>query len=165
MRPLLPALLFALACASPVLAETVSEKAANDDTLSAPAGDPEMEAAFAKARQTWPQFLRAFEAGDGKARNFSVKLKVVDGTQVEYFWTSNLRQAGDAFDADLNNEPESVKNVKFGQTMHFRDNEIYDWMYFADGKMVGNFTLCVLLKHEPADEAESFKKSYGLTCQ
>jgi len=154
-----------LAFTAPVVAESVSEKAASDETIAVPAGDPEMEAAFAKARQTWPQFLKTFEAGDGKARNFSVKLKVVDGTQVEYFWTSNLRRAGEAFDAEINNEPESVKNVKFGQTMHFKADDIYDWMYFADGRMVGNYTLCVLLKREPADEAESFKKSYGLSCE
>lgn len=167
MRRFFPslALYLALAGTAPAHAESVGEKAADDGTISVPAGDPQMEAAFAEARRTWPQFLAAFEAGDGKAKNFSVKLKVVDGTQVEYFWTMNLRRAGEGFEAEINNEPESVKTVKFGQTMHFKPDEIYDWMYFAGGKMIGNVTLCVLLTREPADEAESFKKSYGLACR
>jgi len=60
--------------------------------------------------------------------------------------------------------PRLVKKVKVGQTIRFREDEIVDWLYQQDGKMIGNFTACTLLKREPPKEAAAFMKQVGLRC-
>jgi uncharacterized protein YegJ (DUF2314 family) len=53
---------------------------------------------------------------------------------------------------------------KFGQTITFKEDEIVDWLYLEDGKMIGNFTACAMLKREPPQEAEKFIRQFGLRC-
>ena len=57
-----------------------------------------------------------------------------------------------------------AKTVKFGQIITFVERQIVDWLYMDNGRMQGNFTLCVLLKREPPDQAKAFMKQYGLSC-
>ena len=54
--------------------------------------------------------------------------------------------------------------MKFGQVIEFSESEIVDWLYTENGKMIGNFTACALLKREPPDQLEAMKKQYGLSC-
>ncbi|MGH8105051.1 MAG: DUF2314 domain-containing protein [Arenimonas sp.] len=49
--------------------------------------------------------------------------------------------------------------------MEFKKDEIVDWTYTKDGKMIGNFTACVLLKHEPEASRKEFQDAYGLECE
>jgi hypothetical protein len=30
--------------------------------------------------------------------------------------------------------------------------------------MIGNYTACAIIKHEPIEDAEAFKRQYGLSC-
>ena len=51
-----------------------------------------------------------------------------------------------------------------GQVIEFAENEIVDWLYLEDGKMIGNFTACALIKREPPEQAAAFMKQYGMSC-
>ncbi len=43
--------------------------------------------------------------------------------------------------------PRRSHNVTMGQTIHFTRADIGDWMYFQNGKIIGNATACPALAH------------------
>lgn len=129
-------------------------------------GDPAMEAARAKARAGVDGFLALAARPPAGAGKFAVKLAVRDGEMVEYFWISNFvdRDGNGAYVGLLDNTPRMVRNVKQGQAMSFRRDDIVDWMYVERGAIKGNFTACALLSKESPAEREKFMKTYGLNC-
>jgi uncharacterized protein YegJ (DUF2314 family) len=147
-----------------------------------PKGDPAMTAAFARAAAGLDGFLAKWRNPPPGAERFSVKLGLRDtpgapgyaivrpdtdsGTSgfVEWFWTNDLRAEATGFSAKLSNEPEDLRNVAFGQIIHFTRQDIGDWMYFQNGKIVGNATACPALAHASAEERRQMKEEYGLAC-
>ncbi len=150
---------------APAHAETLKQKANRDGLLFARKGDPQMNAAFAKAQQTLPAFVEALDGGLAGATAFAVKVPVTDGGRTEYFWINGLSHRGNQFTGTINNRPEMVRNVQFGQQITFSGNRIRDWGYYLDGKLQGNFTTCVLLSHKDPAQAQELKDQIGLLCQ
>jgi uncharacterized protein YegJ (DUF2314 family) len=145
-------------------AQTISEKAQRDDIVNVSKDDPTMLAAMRKGRSTLSSFLTLSQAPEPKMEGFSVKVAVRDHGQVEYFWITPFERKDGQFSGAINNRPRSVRNVSFGQTITFAENEIVDWMYMDDGKMKGSYTTCAILKKEPRAEADAMMKQYGLAC-
>lgn len=156
-----------LACLtlSPAFAETVTQKAGRDGIFKAKDDDPAMKAAFAKAQETLPGFIEALDGKIDGASDFAVKVPIVQGIQTEYFWLNELSHRGDRFTGKINNRPELVGNVTFGQQLTFLRSRIRDWGYYRDGKLQGHFTTCVLLAKEDPREAQELKDQIGLTCE
>jgi uncharacterized protein YegJ (DUF2314 family) len=143
-------------------AETLLERAERDGIAYVAKDDAEMAAAMRKARETLPGFLKLARAPQPTMRGFAVKVAVLEGDDAEFFWITPFEQRKNEFAGRINNTPQLVKKVKFGQTIPFRAEEIVDWLYQDGGTMQGNFTACVLLRREPRDEAEKFMKYLGL---
>jgi uncharacterized protein YegJ (DUF2314 family) len=145
-----------------------------------PKGDPAMTAAFARAAAGLDEFFAKWRNPPVGAERFSVKIGLTDAPGapgyaivrpgggapgfVEWFWTNHLRAEATGFSAQLSNEAESLHNVSFGQTIHFARQDIGDWMYFQNGKIVGNATACPALAHASAEERRQMKEEYGLAC-
>jgi uncharacterized protein YegJ (DUF2314 family) len=68
------------------------------------------------------------------------------------------------FSGTLDNDPDTVTTIKFGDTISFDEREIVDWLYLDGRRLKGNFTLCVLLRRSPRAEAEAVMTKYGLEC-
>jgi uncharacterized protein YegJ (DUF2314 family) len=83
---------------------------------------------------------------------------------IEWFWMHALRTKGGGFVAELGNEPDTLRHVRFGETIHFSRQDIGDWMYFQNGKIVGNATACPALAHASSKERRQMKEKYGLDC-
>ena len=83
---------------------------------------------------------------------------------VEWFWVNNLHADDAGFSGRLANDPESLHNVSLGQTIHFTKEDIGDWMYRQDGKIIGNATACAALAHASAEEQQQVKEQYGIDC-
>jgi uncharacterized protein YegJ (DUF2314 family) len=145
-------------------AETLLERAKRDGIAYVEKDDAEMAAAMRRARDTLPEFLKLARAPRPTMRAFAVKVAVVEGDETEFFWIAPFEQRKSEFTGRINNTPQLVKKLRFGQTINFREDEIVDWLYQDGGKMIGNFTACVLLKREPRNEAEQFMKELGLRC-
>ena len=145
-------------------AQTISEKAQRDDIVNMSEDDPTMSAAMRKARSTLSGFLTLAQAPEPKMEGFSVKVGVRDHGQVEYFWITPFEHKDGRFSGVVNNRPRTVRNVTFGQSITFAENEIVDWMYMDHGKMKGSFTTCAILKREPRADADAMMKQYGLAC-
>jgi uncharacterized protein YegJ (DUF2314 family) len=144
---------------------SLMDKARRDDVALVEKGDPDMAAAFRKARETLPEFLALARAPRPTASKLAVKIAIPAGDDDEYFWVTQFAQRGDKYAGRINNTPRAAKQVSFGQVIEFSEAEIVDWLYMEDGKMRGNFTACALLKREPPDQIEAMRKQYGLSCE
>ena len=97
---------------------------------------------------------------------FAVKIGIpATKDQVEYFWIGPFTHENGRFSGKIDNKPEIVDSVKFGDTITFDQDRIVDWTYVANGRMKGNFTACVLFKREPREEAQAIIAKYGMDCQ
>jgi uncharacterized protein YegJ (DUF2314 family) len=145
-------------------AETLLERAERDGIAYVAKDDAEMAAAMRKAREGLPEFLKLARSPRPTMRAFAVKVAITEGDETEFFWIAPFTQLKNEFSGEINNTPQLVKKVKLGQTITFKEDEIVDWLYQDRGRMRGNFTACVLLKREPPEEAEEFRKELGLRC-
>ncbi|MEW4451811.1 DUF2314 domain-containing protein [Bremerella sp. JC817] len=117
--------------------------------------EAEMQAAIAQAKSSVNQFIDTLHSGNGE--NFSVKVAIQDGDEVEHMWLSNVKYADGKFTGTIDNAPDMISNVQMGQQWTVPKNEISDWMFIRDRKMHGNFTIRPLLKTFPEDEAAQFR--------
>jgi uncharacterized protein YegJ (DUF2314 family) len=148
----------------PYASGTLMDKARRDDVALVEKNDPDMAAAFRKARETLPEFLALAHAPRPTASKLAVKIAIAAGDDDEYFWVAQFAPRGDKYGGKINNTPRAAKQVKLGQLVEFSEAEIVDWLYMEGGKMHGNFTACALLKREPPDQLEAMKKQFGLSC-
>jgi uncharacterized protein YegJ (DUF2314 family) len=103
--------------------------------------DAAVNGAIARARAEIDTFiarLRHPAAGDS---GFSVKAPITDGKETEHFWLTGVTFDGAAFHGTINNTPEYVHTVQFGQAWTMGKAEASDWMYVSDGKLVGGYTI------------------------
>ena len=121
--------------------------------------DPEMVAAISKARQTVGQFIAAMENPTSVQENFSVKVLVEEGDAGEHMWLLPVRLEGSTFVGTLSNEPVEVTHVEIGDELRVEKNEISDWMYVDQGKVVGGFSLRVLMERASPAEREAMQKA------
>jgi uncharacterized protein YegJ (DUF2314 family) len=145
-------------------AQSISERAERDDIVNVSKDDPAMLTAMAKARSSLSGFLTLAQAPEPKMEDFSVKVAVRDQERVEYFWIAPFERRDGGFSGRINNQPRTIGNVTFGQTITFAQAEIVDWTYIDDGRMKGSFTTCAILKREPRAEANAMMKHYRLEC-
>src|SRR5262245_25919172 len=101
-----------------------------------------MAIAYKKARETLPEFLALVRAPRPSIKGFAVKVPIPygRGNDAEFFWISPFEERDGKFRGRINNEPRLAQSVKNGQIISFLENDIVDWLYHEDGKMVGNFT-------------------------
>lgn len=105
--------------------------------------DPAMVAAVKKAKETWPQFVEAFEAEAGE--NFSVKAPVTYGDNTEFIWISVTSFEGDKIYGKLGNDPSDLGPLKLGSNVSVSLDDLNDWIYIdPNGDMKGGHTINVV---------------------
>jgi uncharacterized protein YegJ (DUF2314 family) len=133
-------------------------ESSKDKTISVAGDDAEMNAAIEKARSTLPVFWKTFDKPMNGEYAFSLKVKITDANGIEHFWVDKIeRNAGKIF-ANVGNDPNTVKSVKFGQRIEVLEADITDWMFLRNGKIVGNYTIRPLLKSMPKEKADKVKE-------
>jgi uncharacterized protein YegJ (DUF2314 family) len=151
---------------------------------SVPKADPAMSAAFARAAAGLDGFFAKLSDPPRGAERFSVKIGLMDAPGrlgytivrpdsapdmddgvIEWFWVNALRTEGTGFSGKIANDPEYLHNVSAGQMIHFARQDIGDWMYFQNGKIIGNATACPALAHASAAEQRLMAEKYGFDCK
>ncbi|MEM0965383.1 MAG: DUF2314 domain-containing protein [Verrucomicrobiota bacterium] len=133
-----------------------NESSNNPDTLfRGDYDDSQMEDAMSSARSSLDTFRSAFRDGEGEL--YSIKVAIRDGDNIEYFWLVDVEIQGTGFKGTLDNEPQIVSNVSFGDKVTAEGNDLSDWLYIIDGKMHGNYTIRVMLPGMPPEEAEFYE--------
>jgi uncharacterized protein YegJ (DUF2314 family) len=130
---------------------------AEDKIVSIDSEDAEMNAAIDKARASLDGFWQKFADHGPNEDVFQIKLKLTDGTSIEHFWCGNIEGDEQAATCAIDNEPQTVKNVKIGQRIPVEPEKISDWMYIRDEKIVGGATIRALLKYLPTEEANELR--------
>ena len=149
-----------------------------ENVVSVPTRDRAMMAAYAKAAAGFEDFLAAWRNPPSEATDFAVKVGLTDSNEepgfavirpgsrhrgnIEYVWLENLKENGDGFTG----QPVSIEhleNIRLNDTVHFTKADIADWMYYLDGKVVGNATACAALKHGSWSTRRAVKKM-GIDC-
>jgi uncharacterized protein YegJ (DUF2314 family) len=145
---------FIMTCAS-------AQKRASDEVIMVKRQNKEMNQAMQQAKDTLPQFIKAFKNPTKDQTGFSIKVRIEDSNGVEHFWTANLALLKEGFSAQIANEPQTVKSVQYAQKVNFQISDVSDWMYYDKGVVQGGYTIKVLLKTMPKAEATSLKKELG----
>jgi uncharacterized protein YegJ (DUF2314 family) len=144
--------------------QSVVDRAEKDDLYLAADGDKDMEEAFRQARNGLDGFLKLSQDPSSDKSNFSVKVGITENGNTEYFWISPFQVNSGSFTGILNNEPRMVTSVSLGQEIAFKKEQIVDWLYSDQGRMVGNFTACAILKKASESEQRAFEQRFGLRC-
>ncbi len=121
----------------------------------------EMKAAVEQARASLPEFLARARNPQPGDEAFNVKVKLTDSGGTEHLWINDLKLDQEPYTGKITMDAEVLRNVRTGMTCKFTLDEVSDWMYMANGKMQGNFTLRVLMKSMPKEEADALKAKIG----
>jgi uncharacterized protein YegJ (DUF2314 family) len=144
--------------------DSILEKSKRDEIALVPDGNADMETAFRKARATLKDFLALVRVPRPSITNYAVKIGIPDRGETEFFWISRFTQQNGRLIGRIDNTPRLVRNVREGERISFKESDVVDWLYRENGRMIGNYTACGLIKNEPPQQAEAFKKEYGLSC-
>lgn len=113
--------------------------------------DPRMIAAVEKARDSFPEFVTAFEHQAGE--NFGIKAPVTRGDNTEYIWVTVTGIENEIIYGELANEPMDLGDLKIGSRVRVNVSELNDWAFFdTSGEPHGLFTVAVL--QEAANQHE-----------
>ena len=135
-----------------------------NEVIVVPGEDREMNQAIETARKTLDDFLVLADKPAPDITGLKLKVMVKDRNGTEHFWVTPFRRSGEEFEGILANEPRLVKSVRHGQQINFRRSDITDWGYVQGGKQFGSYTICVLLKRAPKDQAEYYRREHGFQC-
>ena len=103
--------------------------------------DAEMKSAVRQARGSVDTFIAALRNPAPKQHDFEVKKPFVQGNEVEHIWLSNVTYSGHRFNGNVDNHPRIIKGLKYGQRVSVNPDEISDWAYIDNGRLVGGYTI------------------------
>ena len=101
----------------------------------------QMHRAVLQARKTVGTFIAALQHPSPGQRDFEVKKAFRQGNEVEHLWLSDVRFSGNRFHGRVDNTPVRIKGVKPGQVVSVNPDEISDWAFVDNGKLVGGYTI------------------------
>lgn len=124
--------------------------------------DAAMNAAMAKAKETFPDFVTALRSRNPAHRDFAVKKPyATPGGIDEHMWIDNIREVAGGFEGTIANEPNDTRLVKYGQEVRFTPAEISDWKYVDGDLLVGGFTIRYFFERMSPEEKEALEKEAG----
>jgi uncharacterized protein YegJ (DUF2314 family)/ankyrin repeat protein len=118
--------------------------------------DAKMAAAMSKARLTVQDFIATLGKPKPAQTSFSVKVPIKDGDHTEHIWLMSIRFRDNQFVGKINNKPDRLMTVKLGDEVRVAPDQISDWMYADNGKLVGGFTVRVLRDNMTEDQRRDF---------
>lgn len=118
----------------------------------------EMDRAVQTARKAVSEFVAVLRSPEGNQSRFAVKKPFVEGDKVEHIWLNEVSFDGRLFHGKVDNEPVDIKGVRLGQEVSVSSDEISDWMYVQDGRLVGGYTIRAMCQNMSPAEKQQFEK-------
>ena len=140
------------------------DRASADRVVMADAGDPALDAAHRRARQTLPNFFAAMLNPERGMRNFSVKIGLPSKFGDEMVWITSLSSNEGQMVGSLDTSPELATEYQVGQTLQFSEAAIVDWTYEDSSGTKGDFTACVLASKTTARERAAYNRRHRANC-
>lgn len=122
--------------------------------------ETELARAIETARSTLPQFWERLAANEPHETGYALKIVAADQFGSEHLWVSRLHARDRRLYGFVDTAPRRVRSIRTGHELEIRTESIVDWMYFRNGRMVGNHTGRVLLRYLPPAEAEKLRQLY-----
>ena len=63
---------------------------------------------------------------------------------MEHLWLADVTISGNRFVGYVDNQPTKIKGLKMGERVSVDPNEISDWAYIQNGRLIGGYTIRVL---------------------
>ncbi len=120
-----------------------------------------MASAIKNARRTLPHFWATFAESKKGESDFCPKVRLEDEHGIEHFWCGDIERKGASITGIVNNDPNVVQSVKIGQRIPIKDEQISDWLYMRDGKMIGNYTLRASMPSLTPEQLDQLSKLLG----
>jgi len=117
-----------------------------------------MHQAVIKARKTVGKFIDALKHTAAGQTDFEVKKPFVQGSDVEHIWLSDVQFTGSRFQGRVDNAPRKIHGLKVGQLVSVKPNEISDWIYLDNGKLVGGYTIRAHYNELTPDQKKEFDR-------
>ena len=103
-----------------------------------------MKRAVHQARRTVGVFIQAVRHPAAGQHDFQVKKPFRQGDVVEHLWLSDVSFRGNRFHGLVDNVPRKIKGLKMGDLVSVNPNEITDWAFVENGRLVGGYSIRVL---------------------
>ncbi len=132
-----------------------------DRVTAVKADDEAMNQAIADARRHLPHFWATFETRKHGESDFGLKVRIEDENGAEHFWCTDIERADGRISGVIANDPAQVKSVSAGQRITIKEDQISDWLYMRDEKMIGNYTLRVLMRTLAKAERQQLEDMLG----
>jgi uncharacterized protein YegJ (DUF2314 family) len=141
---------------------TAAEPAAKPPAASGCAqvsdNDKQMDRAVENAQRNLAFFIAALRAKKSGDTVFEIKKGFIDGNNVEHLWVKEVTYDGKKFHGKIDNQPLEVKNAHAGARVTVSPEEVVDWMFLKDGKLIGGYTTRVLYARLTPEEKAEFDK-------
>jgi uncharacterized protein YegJ (DUF2314 family) len=103
-----------------------------------------MKNAVRQARRTVGVFIKALRHPAAGQGDFEVKKPFRQGDHVEHMWLADVSFKGNRFHGIVDNVPRKIKGLKMGDRVSVNPDEISDWAYVENGRLVGGYTIRLL---------------------
>ena len=158
-------LLGALLVSSCREASTPPEK--SDRIIRSDSGDPILDEIALEARETISDFIRHLRNPHKGEERFRIKYPFRadsgSGIDKEYLWLSDITFMNGSYFANVANRPYYTSGIELGSEVTFFMDDIADWMYIRNGKIVGGRSIKYLIdKIPPLDRDEEMERLLGL---
>jgi uncharacterized protein YegJ (DUF2314 family) len=123
--------------------------------------DKAMHQAVHQAQRSMGKFMAALTKPQPGQTGFSVKKRCIEGNKCEHIWLTDLHFDGRVLSGKVDNNPVDVKSLRLGQKVTVRPEEVSDWMYVENGRLVGGYTVRAYYRNLPADQKRRFAQNVG----
>lgn len=123
--------------------------------------DEAMHQAVHEAQRTLGTFMAALAAPKPGQTGFAVKKRCIEGDQCEHIWLAEVRLNGGVLRGKVDNNPVDTKSLRLGKKVTVRPEEISDWMYVENGRLVGGYTVRAYYRTLSAAKKRQFAQNLG----
>lgn len=144
------------------LVESKTEREDEPDVFNIDSSSEEMNSAMEEARRTMNKFKEALESGNPNYEFFAIKQEFFSPEGSEHIWVGSITKVNEGYMGTIDNSPVRDIGVKLGDTIVIDPNRISDWIYYADNKVRGGYTIRVIRNSLSEEEKQIFDYENGL---
>jgi uncharacterized protein YegJ (DUF2314 family) len=142
-----------------------AEELHEEFTIAVESADEELAEIAEEARRSIHDFIRTFQHPDPGKGEFCVKYgfdaEQGSGFDKEYLWLSEISFRDGFYFGKIMNIPRYISYFRQGDTVSFIIDDIADWMYQDNGKIVGGRSIKYLIEQiAEQDRSEELTRLY-----
>lgn len=134
-------------------------------TVEATAGDAELEAAIAQARDSLDDFIAKITMPHPDRTLVAVKVRFNSpGEPPQDIWVDQVSYAEGVLRGTMGDDLPLLR-LKFGETIKIAEEDVVDWAIVEDGKLIGGYTIRLAVQRMSPEEKERFLETLPYTIE